>query len=104
MDHVHMPAFGQRQEYVSPVEYPPVVRLVATLQWCACGAARAIGDVEICGTIHMVAGQWSVPQGDVGDAWPPIEKRREQIARWRTDARLWRREIDRWADDGGRVP
>lgn len=104
--HVHIPAFGKRREYVSLAKYPPVVRLVATLQRCACGAARAIGYVEICGTTHMVDGQWS--QGDVGErsmaGLIAGLRRPEDRDAWRTDARLWRRDIDRWADDGGRVP
>ncbi len=55
----HEPATGDRREYISPDGYGEPVRLTAQLQWCVCGAARAIGVVEVGGYTHTAMGPWS---------------------------------------------
>lgn len=59
--HRHQAATSERKEYAVPVLHGPQVRASVTLQWCACGAARAVSDAVVGEWTHSVSTAWSRP-------------------------------------------
>lgn len=61
--HRHQAATCERREYVVPVGHGPQVRTMTsvTLEWCACGAARAVSDAVVGEWTYSVSTAWSMP-------------------------------------------